>query len=96
MEFNRSETAHAQARFARATGANVDGMSDEAAAIEGARAVDNLILNLGLPHKIRELDIDRNEMVGLAERTIRDKGGRNNPIPVTTTDQVMAVLNAAW
>ena len=89
-------TTHAQARFARAAGADVNGMSDEAAAIQGARAVDELILGLGLPHRIRDLKVAREDLRSLAEQTIHDRGGRNNPIPVTTADQVMKVLEAAW
>ena len=96
MEFNRAVTTHAQARFARAAGADVNGMSDEAAAIQGARAVDELILGLGLPHRIRDLKVAREDLRSLAEQTIHDRGGRNNPIPVTTADQVMKVLEAAW
>ena len=49
-----------------------------------------------MPHRIRELEIPREDLPAIAELTIGDGGSRSNPIPVTTAEQVMEVLEKAW
>ena len=96
MEYNRPVSAHKQALLARCAGIDTRGMSDEAAAEAAARAVDNFILSLGMPHRIRELEIPREDLPSIAELTLQDGGTRSNPIPITTIEQVMEVLEKAW
>ncbi|MBI4540092.1 MAG: iron-containing alcohol dehydrogenase [Gemmatimonadetes bacterium] len=96
MEFNRPVSTQQQARLARAIGVDIRGMSDEAAAIEAARAVDRLILELGLPHRIRDLQIAREALRAIAERTAGTSYARNNAIPVTRPEQALEVLEKAW
>ena len=40
------------------------GMSDEAAAELAARTVDDFILGLGMPHRLRELEIPEEDLLG--------------------------------
>ncbi len=96
MEYNRPVSAHKQALLARSAGIDTRGMSDEAAAEGAARAVDDFILSLGMPHHIRELEIPKEDLPAIAELTLQDGGTRNNPIPITTVEQVMEVLEKAW
>ena len=96
MEYNRPVSAHKQALLARSAGLDTRGMSDEAAAEAAARAVDDFILGLGMPHRIRELEIPEEDLPMIAELVLADGGCRSNAIPITTTEQVMEVLKAAF
>ena len=96
MEYNRPVSAHKLALLARAAGIDTKGMSDEAAAEAAARAVDDLVLGLGMPHRIRDLEIPKEDLPAIAEDVLGDGGCRTNPIPITTTDQVLEVLAKAY
>ena len=96
MEFNRPVSAHKQALLARSAGVDTRGMSDEAAAETAARAVDDFILGMGMPHRIRELEIPEEDLPKIAELVLADGGCRSNPIPITSAKQVMEVLRKAF
>ena len=96
MEFNRPVSATKQALLARSAGLDTSGMSDNAAAEAAARAVDDFVLRMGLPHRIRELEIPEEVLPEIAELVLTDGGCRNNPIPITSAEQVMEVLKAAF
>jgi alcohol dehydrogenase len=96
MEYNRPASARQQALLARAAGIDIRGMSDEAAATAAARVVDEFIMGLGMPHRLRDLEVPREDFSEIAELTLRDGAGRNNPVAITTKEQVMEVLEMAW
>ena len=96
MEFNRPASAAKQALLAKAAGHDISGMSDEAAAELAARTVDDFILGLGMPHRLRELEIPEEDLPDIAEQVLTDRGCRTNAIRVTETEQVMEVLRRAW
>ena len=96
MEFNRPASAAKQALLARSAGIDTRGMSDDAAAEAAARAVDDFILGMGMPHRIRELEIPEADLPEIAELVLTDGGTRSNPIPITSVEQVMEVLRAAF
>ncbi len=96
MEYNRPASADKQAMLARAAGLETRGMSDEAAAEAAARVVDEFIMGLGMPHRLRELEIPREDLRDIAEQTMEDGGGRNNPVPISSVEQVLEVLEKSW
>ena len=96
MEFNRPASAAKQALLARSAGLNTKGMSDEASAEAVARAVDDFVLGMGMPHRIRDLEIPESDLPDIARLVLLDGGCRNNPIPITSADQVMEVLKKAF
>ena len=96
MEYNRPVSAAKQALLARSAGLDIKGMTDEAAAEAAARAVDDFILGLGMPHRIRELEIPEADLPKIAELVLTDGGCRSNAIPITSADQVMEVLRKAF
>ena len=96
MEFNRPVSAHKQALLARSAGVDIRGLSDEAAAEAAARAVDDFILGMGMPHRIRELEIPEEDLPKIAELVLADGGCRSNPIPITSAEQVLEVLRKAF
>ena len=96
MEFNRPVSAAKQALLARSAGLDTRALSDEAAAEAAARAVDDFVLGLGMPHRLRELEIPEEDLPKIAELVLTDGGCRNNPIPITSAEQVMEILRAAF
>ena len=96
MEYNRPVSAAKQALLARSAGIDTRGMSDEAAAEAAARAVDDLILGMGMPHRLRELEIPREDLPAIAEEVLLDRPAQTNAIPMTRVEQVMEVLEAAF
>jgi len=96
MEFNRPVSAAKQALLARSAGLDTRGMSDEAAAEAAARAVDDFIMGMGMPHRLRELEIPEEDLPKIAEFVLTDGGTRSNPIYITSAEQVMGVLTAAF
>ena len=96
MEFNRPVSAAKQALLARSAGLDTRGMSDEAAAEAAARAVDDFIMGMGMPHRLRELEIPEEDLPKIAEFVLTDGGIRSNPIYITSAEQVMGVLTAAF
>ena len=96
MEFNRPVSAAKQALLARSAGLDTRALSDEAAAKAAARAVDEFVLGLGMPHRLRELEIPEEDLPKIAELVLTDGGCRNNPVPITSAEQVMEILRAAF
>ena len=96
MEFNRTASADKQAMLAQAAGLDTRGMSDEAAAEAVATVVDEFIMELGMPHRLRELEIPREDLLTIAEMTLEDGPSRNNPVEVTSPEQLLPLLEKAW
>ena len=96
MEYNRPASAAKQALLARAAGHDTAGMSDEAAAGLAARTVDEFILGLGMPHRLRELEIPEDDLPAIADLVLTDRGCRTNAVPITEAAQVMEVLRRAF
>ena len=96
MEYNRPASAAKQALLARAAGHDTTGMSDEAAAELAARTVDDFILGLGMPHRLRELEIPEEDLTEIADLVLTDRGCRTNAIAITEREQVMEVLRRAF
>ena len=96
MEFNRPASADKQAMLARAAGIDTRGMSDEIAATAAARVVDEFILGLGMPHRLREMEIPRDDLPAIAALTLEDGPSRNNPVLVNSPDELLGLLEKAW
>ncbi len=96
MEFNRPASADKQAMVAQAAGLDTRGMSDEAAAEAVAAVVDDFIMDLGMPHRLRELEIPHEDLPEIARLTLEDGPSRNNPVQVTGPEELMPLLEKAW
>jgi alcohol dehydrogenase class IV len=87
MRWNRDATAAAQRRIAQALGA-ADG--------DAADAVGALIASLGLPTRLRDLDVSRDAFGAVVAAAMQNLWVRTNPRPVRGPDDVTALLEAAW
>ena len=88
MRFNLDATRDGQERFARAIGAS----SPE----QAAGMVERLVLDLGLPGRLRDAGVPREALAEVA-RTAAETNPNvaRNPKPVST-DDALAILEAAW
>jgi alcohol dehydrogenase class IV len=96
MAFNLPVTAPQQAAIARAAGVAADGCSEEALAAEAAPAVRALIGGLGLPTRLRDVGVTREQFPAICEGVLGHFGLSMNPRPVTGAEDVLSVLEAAF
>lgn len=93
MRFNRDACADRYALVAQAMGMQRPDMSAAEAAILG---VEHLIQAIGLPQRLRDAGVPEDGLAAIAEGALTDGAIVNNPIPVTESEQVLAVCRAAW
>lgn len=96
MRFNLDASAGRQARIAQAMGIDTSGMSSEQAGFAAADAVAELCRTLGLPQRLRDVDVPEGGLEAIASATLHDRGLATNPKPITDATPILAVLRAAW
>ena len=84
------------ARIARALGVWNKGMTAQAAAEATAAALDDLYQNIGMPSRLRELQIPRGELPLLASDTLKNFNANPGDRPENYTAQMLDLLHAAW
>ena len=84
------------ARIARALGVWNKGMTAQAAAEATAAALDDLYQNIGMPSRLRELQIPRGELPLLASDTLKNFNANPGDRPEDYTAQMLDLLHAAW
>jgi alcohol dehydrogenase class IV len=84
------------ARIAEAIGAWQDGMTAAEAAAATADALDALYRRIGMPARLRELDIPKAELPLLAQDTLKNFNANPGDRPDDDTDRMRRLLDAAW
>lgn len=64
--------------------------------VSAAEAVRDFISSLGLPVRISELQVDRRDLIRIAETSIDNAFVRANLRPITTVEDVQEILETAW
>ena len=90
------EDAAVAARIADAVGAWREGMSSEQAADATASALEALYRRIGMPAKLRDLDIPRADLPLLAQDTLKNFNANPGDRPGDYTDRMLRLLEAAW
>lgn len=77
------------------------GLSDENSSPEDSApkliaAVENLIEKLGMPRRLSEVDLPREALKEIAEKSAKDYIAETNPRPVKSKEELMDILEAAW
>lgn len=72
------------------------GGSSEAAAHRLIAAIEEMTTGLGLPTRLRDVELPRNALRPIAEHVTRDFVVGTNSRPVDSAEDVMEVLEAAW
>ena len=94
MRFNADVTAPELAAAARAMG--LAGDSEAELAAQAAQAVYELIGQIGLPQRLREVGVAEADLPRLARIALQSQAVQNNPKPITSAAQTEAVFRAAW
>ena len=83
-------------RIAEGIGAWRDGMTAEAAAQATADALDALYDRIGMPKRLHQLDIPRDDLSLLAEDTLKNFNANPGAHPDGYVDRMLRYLEAAW
>jgi maleylacetate reductase len=87
MTWNRGVNFEEQLRVARA----FDRKDDDAAG-----AVRDLVASLGLPTRLRDVGVAREDFGVIAEKSMHDLAVKTNPRPITAPAEVVEILELAW
>lgn len=94
LEFNRPAVASALARAAVALKAGASGeVADAASFIDGVQALGR---QLGVPSRLRDIGVPREELPRIAAKTMGERGLYYNPRPVGHADEILALLERAF
>ena len=96
MRFNLDASAERQALIAEAMGVDISTSSPEQAAQAAADAVATLCRTLGLPERLRDVDVPEDGLERIATATLHDRGLATNPKPITDAAPILEVLRRAW
>ncbi|NBQ89004.1 MAG: maleylacetate reductase [Betaproteobacteria bacterium] len=96
MNWNSMYVSPRQADIARALGVDTTGMDLLEAAASGREAVLQLVKDLDLPWRLKDVGVARDDFAALAKDAMEDLIVATNPRPVNAVDDVIAVLESAW
>lgn len=102
MRYNLAATIGPQARIARIFAAAgyapqpAPGASDEQVAATAGPAVRAFVDRLGLPGRLRDVGVTEADFAGIASDALEDIIVAGNPRPVTSVDEVVALLREAY
>jgi len=83
-------------RVAEAIGVWKDGMDTQAAANATADALEKIYHTVGMPARVRDLDIPKGDLPLLAEDTLKNFNANPGDRPDDYTGRMLALLEAAW
>jgi maleylacetate reductase len=87
MRWNASTNAAAQEQVATALGR--PGSS-------AAQAIGELIADLGLPGRLRDVGVTREMFEPVARQVLEGGGARNNPRPIRSAADIVEIMEIAW
>jgi maleylacetate reductase len=96
MRFNLDATAHQLAPAAAAMGISLEGKSVEAAVEEAVQRIYGLIGNMNLPQHLRDVGVQEVDLPQLAQIALQSRAVQSNPRPISSAEEIEAVLRAAW
>ncbi len=94
MRFNADATGLELAAVARAMG--LTGEDEAVLAEQAAQAVYELITQIGLPQRLRDVGVAEADLPHLAQVALKSQAVQNNPKPITNAAQSESVFRAAW
>jgi len=86
MQYNASSCIEKYADIAKAMGVNIDGLSKDATAQAAVDAVKALAVKVGIPQKLRDLNVKEEDLERLAQSAFNDVCTPGNPRTVTLED----------
>ena len=96
MRFNLDATAPQLAQGAEAMGISLAGRSAESAVEEAIQRVYDLIGQMNLPQRLRDVGVQETDLPHLARVALQSRAVQSNPKPISDVAQIEEVLRAAW
>jgi alcohol dehydrogenase class IV len=97
MEFNLITNYPKYARLAEIMGENVQGLPTEKAAMKSIDAVKKLSQDIGIPQRLRDIGVEKDQIPGFVDTLFTYYGNRlnSNPRPVSR-EEVTGIYEAAF
>ena len=96
MAFNREHVGDRQVWIAEAMGVDVGTMSVEEASEAAREAILVLVRDLEQPHRLRDVGVEPPDFPAIAKDALEDIIVATNPRPVSSTDEVVELLQTAY
>jgi alcohol dehydrogenase len=96
MDFNRDHVGTRQVWIAEAMGCDVRGLDTKTASALGRKAVKDLVTDLELPSRLRDVGVEVDDFPAIAKDALEDLVVATNPRPVGSVEDVIEVLHGAW
>jgi 1,3-propanediol dehydrogenase len=96
MRFNLAATASQLAPAAEAMGIPLTGRSAEVAVEEAVQSIYDLVGQMNLPQRLRDVGVQEADLHSLAQLAFQSRTVQSNPKPITSAAQIEEVLHAAW
>ncbi len=96
MAYNAGHIGARQAQIAELMGRNIKGLSEAAAAAEGRAAVAQLVTDLELPARLRDVGVTPGDFTAIAQDAMEDLVVATNPRPVGSASEIVALLESAY
>ena len=96
MRFNAEMTAQQLLPAAEALGVRVEELSPVAAVEAAAQKVFDLVGQMKLPQRLRDVGVREADLSEFAQMAFRNRTVHNNPRPVTDAGEIERLLRAAW
>ena len=96
IRFNRSHNTGGQARLARIMGIDTLGMDDDQAARAAADVVESTYREVGLPLRLRDVGVPKEEIQLIAKDSMTDFGLHRNIRPVSGPSELEGLLQEIW
>ncbi len=96
LRFNLDAVTPELALVAEALGVAAPLGGEAAWAQAGLDRIDTLIVGLGVPRRLRDVGVRREDFLRLADLALQSGAVRANPKPVTSAAQIIGLLEAAW
>ncbi len=96
MEFNLAVAVDRLALVAEATGVETHRMNTQQRASAAVDTVRRLIGELGCPMRLRDVGVEERDFPALAEAVLEEVPMMENPRPISSVADVIALLERAW
>ena len=96
MEFNADHVGSRHGWIAELMGCDVRGLDGASAAAAGRDAVRQLVTDLELPYRLRDVGVTTEDFPALAKDALEDMIVATNPRPIASVEDVIEVLHRAW
>ena len=96
MDYNKNHVGDRQAWIADVMDCDLHDVSPTQAAAAGRDAVVQLVRDLALPSRLRDVGVGREDFAAIAHDAMQDLVVATNPRPVTSVEDVIELLEAAY